>query len=183
MKSGLQIALLLVGLVTGYRWLSSDSVAIAAPDGTLTYPGYEIRALDSFDLSGRVLSRHDYTRGREADLSRTDLAIGWGPMADPAILASIDVSQSNRWFFWHADRLPIPRVEIERHAANIHIVPASETVARRLDDVATNDLVRLEGDLVEIRAEDGWRWRSSLSRTDTGNHSCEVLLLREVTWL
>jgi hypothetical protein len=41
--------------------------------------------------------------------------------------------------------------------------------------VRTGSVVRLEGYLVEARADDGWRWRSSLTREDTGNGACELV--------
>jgi len=31
------------------------------------------------------------------------------------------------------------------------------------------------GYLISIRGEDGWHWRSSLSRTDSGDGACEVV--------
>jgi len=34
--------------------------------------------------------------------------------------------------------------------------------------------------LVEVKAQDGWTWRSSLSREDTGNGACELMLVEEV---
>jgi hypothetical protein len=47
-------------------------------------------------------------------------------------------------------------------------------VARRLKDVRPGQVVRLRGYLVAVTADDGWQWRSSLSRTDTGSGACEL---------
>ena len=33
---------------------------------------------------------------------------------------------------------------------------------------------------MEVKAQDGWTWRSSLSREDTGGGSCELMLVEEV---
>jgi hypothetical protein len=41
--------------------------------------------------------------------------------------------------------------------------------------VRAGDRVRIEGWLVEATAPDGWRWRSSLTREDTGNGACELV--------
>ena len=35
--------------------------------------------------------------------------------------------------------------------------------------------VRIDGWLVEVQADAGWRWRSSTSRTGTGGGACEVI--------
>jgi len=44
-------------------------------------------------------------------------------------------------------------------------------------------MIRVTGRLVDILGDDGWRWRSSRSRTDTGNGSCELLLLEHIDWI
>ena len=70
-----------------------DTVAVTLPDGAFQYPGYEFSAAEEFTLEGRVLSRKDYGSGRESDLSPTDLAMGWGKMADEEVIKAFDISQ------------------------------------------------------------------------------------------
>ena len=41
-------------------------------------------------------------------------------------------------------------------------------------------LIYLKGQLVEVKSSDGWTWRSSLSREDTGGGACELMLVEEV---
>jgi len=159
---------------------SGGVIATTLPEGGLMYPGYQIAPLEEYTIDARVLSRRDYRHDREAALAPTDLALGWGPMADDAVLEKIDVSQNNRWYYWHAAHLPIPAAEIAHHSANVHVIAASAAAAQALARVATDDRVRLAGKLVEVRADDGWHWRSSLSRTDTGAGSCEVLWLERL---
>ena len=128
-----------------------------------------------------MLAREDYRLDREAELAPMDLALGWGPMSDESVLAQIEISQSGRWYRWFARQLPIPRRQIERHSANMHMIPADESVADRLDDVRVGEVVALRGYLVEVRADDGWRWRSSLTRDDTGSRSCELVFVEQVS--
>lgn len=142
--------------------------------------GYAISALASFKGKARVLAREDYYFGRETDLSPTDLVLGWGPMSDESVLAEIDISQRNRFYFWHVDTFPIPRHEIERNSANMHFIPANRLVADVLDDVGAGDLIEFDGYLVKISGDDGWRWQSSLTRNDTGNGACELIWLRDI---
>jgi len=47
--------------------------------------------------------------------------------------------------------------------------------------VRRHDLVSLEGYLVEIAGPEGYHWRSSLSRDDTGGGACEVMWVTSVT--
>jgi hypothetical protein len=175
--------LILVGLaVAVWLWSHASGGVVATPlaDGGFEYPGYHITALDDYEMDARVLSRHDYRDDREAALAPTDLALGWGPMADEHVLAGIEVSQNHRWYFWRAAKLPIPAREIEEHSANVHVIAASAEAAKALASVRVNERVRLTGKLVEVRADDGWHWRSSLSRTDTGASACELLWLERL---
>ncbi len=137
--------------------------------GTLT-------PLAGFRIEARVLSREDYSIGREADFSPTDLALGWQRMREDAVLARLDISQSSRWYRyrWRGEP-PLPPPEIVRSSANMHMIPSSPEVARALRAVRRDDTVRIDGWLVQVDAPDGWRWRSSLSRDDTGNGACELV--------
>lgn len=129
-----------------------------------------------FSIEARVLSREDYRLGREADYAPTDLALGWGRMREDAVLQRLEISQSSRWYHyrWKGDP-PIPPQDIVRSSANMHIVPADDRVAAALDRVHAGDRVRIDGWLVNLEARDGWRWRSSLTREDSGDGACEVV--------
>jgi hypothetical protein len=52
-------------------------------------------------------------------------------------------------------------------------------VLHRLRSVAGGDIIELRGYLVEVTAPDGWHWRSSLSRTDSGDGACELMWVTE----
>ena len=177
--------LVLGALILASIWYAtgSSTEAISSPDGELAYPGYKVYPVENFTIEARILSRENYRIGREADLSPTDLAIGWGPMAEQNILDKFQISQRNRWYFWKARKLPISRQEVTTHSANMHIIPGNTQVANALKKVKADDQVRLVGQLVDVDAEDGWRWRTSRSRSDTGNGSCEVLWLERLEWI
>jgi hypothetical protein len=135
-----------------------------------------LQPLAGFSLDARVLSREDYSIGRESDLSPTDLALGWGRMRDASVLSQLSITQSNRWYHyrWEGEP-PIPVREIIRSSANMHMIPANADAAKELARVRAGDRVRIDGWLVEADAPDGWRWRSSLSRDDSGGGACEVV--------
>lgn len=155
-----------------------EALATTPPD--LAKPGYQITPLESFSLEARVLGRERYRFDRAADLSPVDLALGWGPMSDQAVLERIDISQSGRFYFWRVDRLPIPRREIETNSANMHMIPATGDVERQLLNLRPGQLVTLQGYLVEVHATDGWQWRSSLTREDTGAGACELVWVEKL---
>jgi len=144
---------------------------------------FVLSPLAGFSLEARVLSREDYSLGPESALSPTDLALGWRRMADPDVYGTLGVTQAGRWYRyrWDSRGPPIPLPEIVRSSANMHIVPADEHVQRALDVVRPDQRVRLQGWLIEARRDDGWIWRSSLRRDDSGDGACELVYVCALT--
>ncbi|MBL8527057.1 MAG: hypothetical protein JNL68_05185, partial [Burkholderiales bacterium] len=95
---------------------------------TLERNGYRIVRLQPFTIEATVLSSKRYRFDRESGLAPIDLALGWGPMANPAVTRKVAISQSDRWYYWRASELPIPRREIEIHSTNVHIIPANRAI-------------------------------------------------------
>jgi hypothetical protein len=173
---------LLVALVGGsYQyWHSHQSIAGAAEITTSASApwnayGYQITPLEKFDFEARVLRTEHYSMDRESQLSPVDVALGWGPMATTAVADRVEITQSNRFYYWHVKEFPIPRREIEINSANMHMVPANAEVERTLRSLRSGQRVTFSGYLIEARANDGWRWKSSLTREDTGAGACELV--------
>lgn len=141
---------------------------------------FKITPLANFQLVGRVLGAERYRTDRESALSPVDLALGWGPMANSDTLDQLTITQSNRWYHWRTDEFPIPRRDIETNSANMHFIPANSAVKEKLKSIQSGDTVKLMGYLVHIDGENGWSWTSSMTREDTGSHSCEVILLEDI---
>lgn len=153
---------------------------VAAGTATFAKNGFTITPLASFALDARVLAREDYAFDTGAAIAPTDLALGWGRMSDTSVIDRLSISQGGRWWHWTSTDLPMPAREIDSLAANMHMIPANDAVAGALHDVRPGDLVTLRGYLVEARRDDGWRWKSSLSRTDTGGGACELVWVEEL---
>ena len=149
-------------------------------DLVLNHKGYTVRTLQSFDIKARVLSRELYRLDREADLAPVDLVLGWGRMSDSAVLEKIKISQGQRFYYWRVNEFPIPREEIERSSANMHMIPANDAIAADLKRVKPGQMVQVKGWLVEAKSSDGWAWRSSLSRIDKGSGACELIYVRSL---
>jgi hypothetical protein len=134
-------------------------------------------ALATYIIHGRVLQVKHYGYDACSKIAPVDLALGWGRMSDWGVYHRLSISQRGRYylFSWGPEGPPIPKREIETHSSNNHIIPANETVARDLRGVQANDLVWLQGDLVEVNGPNGFTWRSSLTREDTGGGSCELI--------
>jgi hypothetical protein len=143
--------------------------------------GFRVVAVASFALQARVLRSKSYCCGGPDRLAPIDVAFGWGRMSDEAVLARLEISQSGRFYFWrYEDSPPIPRREIELSSANMHLIPATKAIGKRLDRLRPGSVVTLKGYLVEVTGEGGFVWRSSLTREDTGGGACELVWVEEL---
>jgi hypothetical protein len=185
---GLALTCLFAGLMGTWWWQGRP---ITQPPGVLapldpvqtepdspapwTFRDHRITPLARFEIRARVLSTERYRFDRAAQLSPVDFALGWGPMSDSRILDAFTIRQQDRWYFWSSGTMPIPASEVVSHSANMHMIPSNESVARRLLSVKPGQLVELRGQLIRADDKSGWHWVSSLTRTDTGDGSCEVV--------
>ncbi|HLU77216.1 MAG TPA: hypothetical protein VKZ48_04855 [Burkholderiales bacterium] len=148
---------------------------------TLTRAGFELTPVARFEVTGRVLGRLVYESDTVAELSPVDIAIGWGPMSDRRVLAQIEMSQGERFFYWQTARAPLPRTAIEQSSTNVHTIPATPEIERKLRMVQPDDVVHLAGVLVNAyRPTDGYRWTTSLVRDDTGDGACEIVYVTDI---
>lgn len=152
-------------------------IMLEEPLSNFEQNGYSLKPLASFELEAKVLSKENYWFGREAELSKTDLALGWGIMATDELLNKVEVTQHNRWYFWNVSHDFTDELgrEISTHSSNMHIIPGNSEVERQLDDIEKGQIVYIKGYLIQANAQDGWHWQSSLSREDTGNGACELV--------
>ena len=145
------------------------------------HAGYTVTPLARYSITAVVLSRERYRNDREADLAPVDLALGWGPMSIAAVINDLKISQGGRWYeYSYANEPPLDPREIAIHSANTHCLP-DDVVRGDLLAVKRHELVTLEGYLVEVTGDGGYAWHSSMSRTDTGAHACEVMWITSVT--
>ncbi|MFZ6745323.1 hypothetical protein ACO0LC_19035 [Undibacterium sp. JH2W] len=142
---------------------------------------YKLTALADFTIEARVLSKQTYSSDREAQLAPVDLALGWGSMSDTAVIEQLSIGQSNRFYFYRWEKEPPrPPSEIATHSANMHLIPTTPALEKIMRDVRVGQVVKIRGQLVEARAADGWHWRSSLTRDDTGAGACEVIRVEAI---
>ncbi len=180
----------LIALAIGFAFWSywhtpnsgiQNSAHYQVVNGVHQFDGFTITNLAPYEGEFRVLSIENYSLGPESKLSPVDFALGWGKMKDPQVYKQLSIRQSNRWYYWrYVNSPPIPVDEISNQSANTHLIPANKDIAKQLAKIDPDNLIYLKGQLVEVKSEDGWMWRSSLSRDDTGNGACELMLVEEV---
>jgi hypothetical protein len=166
--------------------ISSDpqQLDLIGETSPIEYRGFHLQPLAHFALDARLLHRKIYRWDRQAALVPVDLALGWGPMSDQRVLDQLRITQSMR-FYWYEYKMPppIPPDQIISHSTNLHVIPATPAIASRCKSLRTGSLIRLGGELVEATAPAIGTWRSSLSRTDTGNGACELMWVKELSIL
>jgi hypothetical protein len=164
-----------------------DQIAVDNADPIrLEAGGFEfvITPLANYVLRGVVVSSESYRTGWNAELSPCDVAMVWGELAAGDTWRTLAWSQSGRWYFWkwHGQQ-PFADEIVVRDSSNTHVVPASPNLASAARTLTAGDIAELAGELVRIDGRKGqekvW-WKSSLSRTDTGDGSCELLYLRRL---
>jgi hypothetical protein len=104
-------------------------------------------------------------------------------MSDQRVLDQLTISQSGRFYWYEYRQPPIPKDQIISHSTNVHIIPATSAIASRCKSLRAGSLIHLSGDLVEATGPGIGSWRSSLSRTDSGNGACELMWVKEMSIL
>jgi hypothetical protein len=144
------------------------------------FGAYELTPLADFDVEARVLSVEKYRTDGGSRLSPIDFALGWGPMSDSAVLEHFRVKQGGRFFSIYPDEQAIDMRLALLSAANMHLIPATGTLETELKRVRPGNVVRLRGQLVSALGPNNFTWRSSLTRTDSGNGACELFYVEAI---
>ena len=163
--------------------IGSDPTQVNLPrdEPAIDFGDFHLKPLARFTLNARLLHSRVYRFDPGARLVPIDLAVGWGPMSDQQVLDRLHITQSMR-FFWYEYQNPPPisKDQIINHATNIHIIPSTPELSAICKSLRCGALLHLSGELVEATGPQIGTWRSSLSRTDSGNGACELLYLEKM---
>ena len=141
---------------------------------------FRITPRAAYDVAARVGATERYRWGASGALIPWDFVLTWGAATQEPAWSRISYLQTGRFYAWRFDD-SLDVSYVSSHTANTHLIPASGRVASALKHVRRGDVVRLEGDLVDVAGPDGFVWKTSLSRADTGPGACETLYVRAVT--
>jgi len=135
-----------------------------------------------YSIEAMIVSRTNYG-GWSGEISPFDFALAWGRLVLPEYSRHISYSQFNRWYYYsYSDSLPENPSMIALNSANVHIVPSDNELLSRLKVAKKGDIVRMNGYLVDLSGianGQPFTWNTSLSRSDTGDGACEILLVNE----
>lgn len=170
--------------------VTEDPVQVMLPD---TDPiiwsdedySWEMVPRATYRIAARVIRRKHYTDW-ESKFIPWDLALGWGQVSDPQMDEWMTWKQSNRSLSatWIGPLpLPFPEEYIRDHAANVHIIPATDNLKLAFASLKDNDLVLLEGLLVDAEGGPGDEtkiFRTSLTRSDLAPGGCELMYVERL---
>lgn len=185
------IPLLLLGLALwpgrAYTGPIADPVQTGLEGGQviniLGDEGYvSLTLLAGYDIEAVVKSTNRL-RDYPAQVSRYDFALAWGDLNRADIDATISYSQGIRHYTYRwSPQTPVSPAYIGSHSANVHIIHSDREILRKVRGIHRGDHIRLQGYLVQVNFPHG-PWRSSLTRTDSGNGACEIMYVTEVQLL
>ncbi|MBS0319286.1 MAG: hypothetical protein JSR18_01985 [Proteobacteria bacterium] len=190
------VALCVLSLYGAYDWWTQRPVTTPAGVQAAADPvqvnvverethiaaGHTLVVRAHYDITARILRKERYRADATADIAPWDLAVGWGPMSDAAIVDQLDITQMGRFFYWRMRdpvTFPLKPQDLVVHAGQIHAIPGDAAVASRLAHLRPGSVVTLRGDLVDVQM-DGGVWATSLTRVDTGAGACEIMWIRAV---
>jgi len=140
----------------------------------------------SYRITARIIRSKQYTTDWMASVSPIDLALGWGDLSETTFDDQLNWRQSGRWYFysWRGDP-PLSASYLRTHSANVHIIPANENLELAIKRLQVNDVVYLEGVLVDLeKSQEGMSSPqssyTSLTRTDQGGGSCEIMYVQRL---
>jgi hypothetical protein len=143
---------------------------IVLEEGGITW---RMKPRATFIIGARIVgnkSYHDWL----SDVAPLDLLVSWGELSNPEVDQWIYWDQFSRLgsFQWSSS-IPYTGDYINNHAANIHVIPATENLMKAISELDHNENALMAGLLVDVRSNQG-SIDTSLTRTDTGLGACEI---------
>lgn len=142
---------------------------------------YLIVPIANYEISAKIVAKNTLFDGPEKDLGPIDLGLIWGKLTEENYHKYMSFHSSQRWLDWrYKKNTPYAPDYIQSHISHNHIIPASKDIFNAIDRTPKDKNIKLKGYLVSVYMNGQNIWSSSLSRTDTGNHSCEVFYVKSV---
>lgn len=140
-----------------------------------------ISKMASYKINAKLLNKKYYHIDNWNELSPFDMVLGWNNMSDEKVLSKIKIWQKDRWYFWNTNNSYIPLRTIELESSNHHIIPANKMIMDKMNKIKIGQLIEMKGYLVNVfNKENKEFWKTSLTRKDIGNESCEIFYIESI---
>lgn len=129
--------------------------------------GSTLSPIGTYDIRARVLAVDQHALSDELSrISPVDFLLGWGVMSDTAVIKQLDIKLQGRHFNVNAKygaKLP-PR--FSQHYTLSYVLPANDEVARVVMRVRKDNVIRMQGYIVNIKTPDYFSFESKLPDED-----------------
>lgn len=142
----------------------------------------KISVLEPFAGEFRILGAKEYSDDPQAQFSPIDYAVTRGIFMEPDIARQISINQYDRYLNWRMAKPPVPPQIATQLVSNMHIIPANPEIAQKIKQVKRGDLVKLEGELVQINTKD-LVWKSALDWNGVGDGACKLVRVDSIKWI
>lgn len=162
---------------------------------TGTYRGRSIRITYKayYDITGMVTSVRNYWGFSAYDaLVPRDVCMVWGNLVDTYKNHEVDFSQGKRNCKPKINGVDIDDLDVSvvkgkfgndmlalHEFSNNHLIPSTPEIKNQILGLNKNDIVRITGYLVSVDYDGIWL-SSSMSRSDYGDHACEVFYVTKI---
>lgn len=143
---------------------------------------YYIEPQYEYELWGLVVSHNDISSWsdwyHDSDSFDTkDLCVIWGENLRSEDYREVEY-ESGSWtcYFTYGSDIDFSGDQL----SNNHLITDDERIRELIQSVHVGDQIHFRGQLVNYSYADGFTRKSSTSRTDSGNHACEVVFVEEI---
>lgn len=119
-----------------------------------------------------------------------DVGLCWGNLSTKKyedVISFNNISDRKLFYTYNKSKDPNAKSDpLNNYLSNNHLIPENYEVLKQIRNIKKDDYIQIEGHLVyvTIKAPNySIIYNSSLSRSDHGNFSCEVIYVSNVTWL
>ena len=142
--------------------------------------GFAAEILESYVLTGRVVTRKPYRFDAVSAVSPLDLGIIYGELLDPEYDARVRYRTGTRMIRFQADDTRTMPHDWDHLVTNNHVIPVDAAVKAALMAVEVGQAVQIRGYLVSVTGDGLRPWTSSRVRSDGFPAGCEIILVRSV---
>lgn len=145
---------------------------------------FTIRPQAEYRVGAILRSKRTYRSDMMSKISPYDFALVWGFLADRHFYRQVRITQGGRRYFFKLKKGAEMSVDwVYLNSSNHHLIPANDNIKRALRSIKKNDKIELTGYLVDVHANVKGRtstWRTSLTRDDREDGSCEIMYVEKV---
>jgi len=150
------------------------------------FKDFFITPLADYSITGIVISTERYFFDATSSISPIDIAIVWKKMSVADVIKEFKFRHGNRAIIYSTkkDYWPIMENEVKTCISNNHCIPANKEIKKKLFKIGKYDLVKIQGQLVQVEKVGMQPWTSSLSRADGPEWGelagCEIIYVTDV---